>query len=269
MWCTDPPDDKVFKAEALGVKPPGAYGQAITCYKGHMYTVGGTNGFAYNSDIFRLDLRTYTWDQVFIATGHEYEPMGRYRHEVVKVENKLHVLGGGTGDWAFELMDIPVFDLDTAKWSRLEAKADTSMSEPLAPLARKCHSAVQIDTPGGTEVFVVGGTDGVGVFDDIWKLNMKTLQWTVIRDAYLPHGLYFHSAAVTPQGCMYVFGGICPRDPSNSRTNTLFKMWVTIPKLNEMCWEALLHYYPNLEKANRAHLRSLGIPCHFLDRLEQ
>ncbi|XP_047527782.1 kelch domain-containing protein 10-like [Vanessa atalanta] len=106
------------------------------------------------------------WEPVFIGTGEEGEPLGRYRHEVVRVGNKLYIIGGGTGELAFELMDIPMYDLETNTWTKLVPKGDDSMKDTVVPLGRKCHSAVQIDTLSGVQVFVAGGTDGQAVFNE-------------------------------------------------------------------------------------------------------
>lgn len=266
-WKASPGDAKLLVLEATGSKPPGQYGQAILCHDGYFYTIGGTNGFAYNSDIYRLDLRTLIWESVFVGTGGEEEPIGRYRHEVARVDDQLYIIGGGTGEWAFELMEIPVFDLQTRTWSMLTPKADDTQGVAVAPLPRKCHSAVQIDTPTGVQVFVAGGSDGNSVFEDIWKLNLSEMQWYKMHKTVLPNPLYFHSSTVTSQGCMYVFGGIEPKEDAASRNNILYKVWLCIPKLSEICWEAMLHLYPTLDSMPRARLLDMGIPVHLVDRL--
>lgn len=193
--------------------------------------------------------------------------MGRYRHEVARVDDKLYIIGGGTGEWAFELMEIPMFDLQTRTWSMLIPKADDSLKDTLAPLPRKCHSAVQINTSNGVQVFVTGGSDGQSVFEDVWRLNVSSLQWTLMQKTVLPNPLYFHSSAVTSTGCMYVFGGIEPKERATSRNNILHKVWLCIPKLSEICWEALLHYHPHMDQMDQQTLVNVGVPRHFVARL--
>ncbi|XP_072943830.1 kelch domain-containing protein 10 homolog [Epargyreus clarus] len=266
-WRTCRGDAKLRILDVIGQRPPGQYGQTILCHDGYFYTIGGTNGYAYNCDIFRLDLRKLTWEPVFVGTGQEGEPMGRYRHEVARVGDKLYIIGGGTGDWAFELMEIPTFDLQTNTWTILIPKADQKNNKAIVPLARKCHSAVQIDTPDGAQVFVAGGSDGVYVFDDFWRLNISDLQWTRMQKTALPHPLYFHSSTVTSYGCMYVFGGIEPKDDTICRKNNLYKVWLCIPKLSEICWEALLSFSPKIDQIDRQTLLNMGIPLHFVDRI--
>nr|AON96615.1 kelch domain-containing protein 10-like protein [Bicyclus anynana] len=267
-WRTHENDAKLQVLEVTGARPPGQYGQSILCHDGAFYTVGGTNGFAYNCDIYRLDLRTMVWEPIFVGTGQEDEPLGRYRHEVARVGNKLYIIGGGTGEWAFELMEIPMFDLETRTWTILTPKADDSMKDTVQPLPRKCHSAVQIDTPNGAQVFVAGGTDGHGVFDDIWRLNLSDMRWHLMQKTVLPQPLYFHSSTVSSNGCMYVFGGIEPNLQETRRNNVMYKVWLCIPKLSEICWEALLNFHPNMDQVDKSSLLDVGIPRHFVERLQ-
>lgn len=178
------------------------------------------------------------------------------------------MLGGGTADWAFELMEIPTFDLETRKWTTLFAKADDSAPVSIIPFSRKCHSAVQVSTPTGVQVFVAGGYDGNVVFNNVWRLNLENLQWTLMKKSILPNNVYFHSASVTSFGCMYIFGGIISKQTNMIwRSNDMYKMWIYIPKLSEMAWEALLHYCPDLGDTDRNSLLNLGIPKHFVDRV--
>lgn len=221
------------------------------------------NIFALN----RLDLRTLIWEPVYIGTGQEGVPFGRYRHEVAKVSNKVYIIGGGTWEWAFELMEIPVFDLESNTWTIVVPKADDSLTNTLGPLPRKCHSAVQVDAPDGTQVFVAGGSDGQAVFEDVWRLHVPTMQWTLMQKTVLPNPLYFHSSTITSYGCMYVFGGIEPKENAASRNNILYKVWLCIPKLSEICWEALLYFHPYLDQVDRKTLLNIGVPRHFIDRI--
>lgn len=207
------------------------------------------------------------WEALFVGTGQEDEPLGRYRHEIIRDGNKFYIIGGGTGEWAFDLMEIPMFDLETNTWKMINGKADESELEPLTPFARKCHSAVQIHTLDGVQVFVAGGSDGHLVYSDIWRLSIPDMQWTLMKKTMLPNPLYFHSSAVTPSGCMYIFGGIEPKHDLTGRNNILYKVWVCIPKLSEISFEALLNFHPNLDQVDKTSLLRIGIPKHLVQRL--
>jgi hypothetical protein len=56
VWRTCQGDAKLEILDVVGNRPPGLYGQAILCHDGAFYTIGGTNGFAYNCDIYRYDI---------------------------------------------------------------------------------------------------------------------------------------------------------------------------------------------------------------------
>lgn len=53
VWKTSSGDAKLQILDVTGTRPPGQYGQAVLCHDGGFYTIGGTNGFAYNCDIYR------------------------------------------------------------------------------------------------------------------------------------------------------------------------------------------------------------------------
>lgn len=134
------------------------------------------------------------------------------------------------------------------------------------PSPRRCHGAIQLDTPTGIQVFIIGGYDGENVFDDLWKLELSTLQWTHIENCRLPRPTYFHSTAATPEGKLYVFGGIYINDDIN-RSNDVFTTWLCIPKLSEISWEALLKYNQGIRNVKREDLFHVGLPKRFIDRL--
>ena len=83
----------------------------------------------------------------------------------------------------------------------------------------------------------------------------------------LPYPVYFHSATVTPSGCMYVFGGVKTLNSTEDvRSNDIFRMWLTQPSLAELCWEVVTACL-QCNKALLSEARKLGIPHHFLKRV--
>lgn len=125
---------------------------------------------------------------------------------------------------------------------------------------------MQLDTEHGIQIFVTGGYNGEDIFDDLWKLDLNTFQWTLIDTCCLPKPLYFHSTAVSPEGKLYVFGGIYTEV---SRSNEVYATWLCIPKLSEMCGEAVLHYWPDLIYRKKDELIDIGLPRCFVSRLEE
>ena len=46
--------------------------------KDTLYTVGGTTGYSYSIDVYKLDLMTFEWEALFIANGSDDAPAPRY-----------------------------------------------------------------------------------------------------------------------------------------------------------------------------------------------
>lgn len=260
---------RVFRLTVEGDLPVAQYGPGIVVHDNYLYTIGGTTGFDYSCDVYRLNLRTKVWENVYICRPEMREdPEGRYRHEVVYDGKHIFILGGGTSVTVYDLQTIPAFNLQTNSWDYFETKADPSIVDGI-PKPRKCFSCVQLETDNGVEAYITGGlqSDLITYFDDVWKINFRTMQWTLVKSAVLPEPLYFHSAATPGNGCMYIFGGIEFNKTAMRRRNDLYKMWMTIPKLSEMCWDAITHYNPNLDKYKRNYLLKTGIPERFVDRV--
>ncbi|XP_049295093.1 kelch domain-containing protein 10 homolog [Anopheles funestus] len=258
------------EVEVKGDPPPPQYGQAIVISDNFLYSIGGTNGFDYTLDVHRLHLPTRTWECAYECNQNIREdPSGRYRHELAYDDSKIYVIGGGTSDAVFILSNIPVYDMKANKWEYLLTKPDPLANSPGIPTARKCHSCVQIRTDQGVEVVVAGGYDGVNYYNDIWKLNLSTMQWKKMQKSNLPYPLFFHDAAITSDGCMHIFGGIKYSNNTSVRTNTLYRMWTTIPRLSVIAWEALLHYIPSLPSRRPEELLEAGIPRQFVERVQE
>ncbi|BFG03244.1 kelch domain-containing protein 10 homolog [Drosophila madeirensis] len=265
----------VNRLKVTGDLPTAQYGPGIVIHKNYLYTIGGTTGFDYTCDVYRLDMRTGVWENVYISRPEMREdPEGRYRHEVIYDGKHIFVLGGGTSHSVYDLQRIPAYNLDANCWDYFDTFpdpriVDVGRNNKGYPKPRKCFSCVQHQsTNGDIEAFITGGLQGdfSTYFSDIWKLNMRTKQWFLLETS-LPRPLYFHSAAHSDNGCMYVFGGIEYNDKEMRRRNGLYKMWMTVPKLSEMCWDAVTYYNDNLDMYDRKTLLKSGIPKTFTDRL--
>lgn len=161
---------------------------------------------------------------------------------------------------------IPAFDISLNKWKTIKTLSDPNIATNNGyPEPRKFHSCVQQQTDNGIEVVIAGGSKADSVYlDDIWKLNLTTHQWTKFAQTSLPYQLFFHDAATNGNGCMYTFGGTTQR---SDRMNDLHKMWIKIPKLSEISWEAMIHYWPRLYSMEPEKLRLLGVPDEFVNRV--
>ncbi|KAK5640434.1 hypothetical protein RI129_011245 [Pyrocoelia pectoralis] len=255
-----------------GKKPKRQYGQAIVMHKNILYVIGGTDGFSYNCDIHRVNLNKNprVWRSLYLhkkstEENGSYEPPGRYRHEIAFDGKNIYIIGGGTAIKSYNLIDIPVFNIKTKKWQKMASIGDPRAT-PNYPDARRCHGIVQVKTDNDIHVFVLGGYQtNEQAFNDLWRLELSTLRWTLITKNMLPKAPYFHSVALTREGKLYVFGGM-EGGRVLKRNNKLFSAWIRIPPLAEIAWEALLHYFPNVPLANR--FNHLQIPNRFLSKCE-
>lgn len=240
-----------------GKYPTKVYGQSLTIYKNCLYVFGGTTGWVYNSELHKLDFNTSQWSMV------ETEgviPEGRYRHEVAIYNGRLYVFGGGRSYLCYNFEQMPVFDMESNIWSEVDTIPDSQYGFP-AP--RRCHSCVQLKK----DAYIAGGYDGEKIFGDIWRLCLVTLRWRKLP-VMLPEPVYFHSADVTPAGCMYIFGGVTVIE--HVRTSSVYRVWLQPPpSLKELCWSWIIDHVPRIGKLSKEKLLQLGIPHDCVWRIAQ
>ncbi|KAF2883774.1 hypothetical protein ILUMI_22406 [Ignelater luminosus] len=258
-----------------GKSPQSMYGQAMVLHKNLLYVIGGTDGFTFTCDIHRVNLNkdVKVWKQMYKTSritvdncedNAPYEPEGRYRHEVGFDGNNIFLIGGGTSCKSYNLTEIPIFNIASRTWRR-ETSIAVANGELSYPQPRKCHGLVQFKSGNKNYVYIVCGLGDEGALNDLWRLQLSTLQWTLIKNPVLPKGLYFHATALSYHGKMYIFGGINgSRDLK--RTNDIYCAWMYIPKLSEICWEAVL-YYIGYKNVTKTILRQLKVPERFINRL--
>lgn len=73
----------------------------------------------------RLNMTNLVWESVYVCQGRgDYEPAGRYRHEVAFDGKCIYILGGGTANAVYDFLDIPTFDLEKREWYKRRTKRD-------------------------------------------------------------------------------------------------------------------------------------------------
>lgn len=205
---------------------------------------------------------------MYVSNDHmrDDDPPGRYRHEIAHDDDNIYIFGGGTQGISFELDQIPAYSLTENRFRYIKTKPDSQVTANGGyPEARRFHSCTQQIGDNGIDVIIAGGFKAPNVYlDDIWKFNLRTYQWTLYKQTKLPYKLYFHDAASTGNGLMYIFGGVSGR--AENRTNDLHKMWVQIPALSEICWDAITYYHPTISSRSKEDLLRVGIPLKFAER---
>lgn len=265
------------KLDVIGDQPEKKYGQCQVLDWPNFYIIGGTTGFIYNLDVHRLDLQTCNWECIYSNFNNldtsDSDPEGRYRHEVVLHNNTIFVLGGGQSIETFTLQKIPCFDLSTNRWhvrrtlpepdfNSLRHQGEQNITG--YPKDRKCHSCVHYKN----YAYIFGGRCILQVYGDLWRLNLDTLQWNCLITSQLsPFKAFFHSAAVTNSGCMYIFGGVLSVS-DDKRSNSVHKVWLDVPSLQELVWSRLSDSFHACRSPKIAdELLKYGVPIAFVKRL--
>jgi len=158
-----------------------------------------------------------------------------------------------------------MFDVATKQWQLLSAKHDHRVPEPGYPIQRYSHTCVQCPDKANL-VYLCGGV-GVGqTFNDFWRIDFDTLQWEKLCITHRPISL--HSTEITPSGRMYCYGGLIPFDNNGAFSNTLTSGWIKIPKLKDICWEAMIYYFKQqMFKSTDECLKKIGIPQEYYERI--
>ena len=254
----------------VGDIPTPRYGHSMTLTSDAVFVLGGTTGSQYNMQVFRLDTKNLSWrdvtprHSVSETSITQHSPQPRYRHEIVHWNDQLLMLGGGAGQQIFGFVELWAFNIGLNMWNKLKSEPCSRCGK--YPVPRKFHAVVQY----GNYAYMCGGLTATDILDDFWRLDLRTLAWRRMDDR-LPQPVYFHAAAVTPAGCMYVFGGVI-RIGQEKRSNDVFKKWLVIPSLQEIVWDVLVNRYSeSFSHKNFVQLlknNGLCLPLKFQNRIE-
>ena len=153
--------------------PTPGYGQGVVLGPNEcMFIFGGTTGLIYNNDLHKYDFKTRRWELIRCSMP----PSARYRHEMASTEGGFIVIGGYGINGACPLDTLPVYSYADHSWQYVECKQDPVHD---SPQARRSHSCVKFKD----NVYVCGGfqeDSGDAIYDDIWKLNVRTFTWSKI-----------------------------------------------------------------------------------------
>ncbi|XP_002741198.1 kelch domain-containing protein 10-like [Saccoglossus kowalevskii] len=238
---------------------------AAVLRSGNLYVFGGcrkiaNDNFHFDAELYKLNLESCIWEKLAGSEcSNEIQPEGMYRHGIACDDHKLYVLGYS---WS-EVYTIPhlhkiyAYDLKLSMWESLSTHPDYLKG---FPPTRIYHSCAQRNN----DVFISGGHNNSLIYDDLWRLNLTTLQWTSLNK--LPIKSFFHTASITPSGCMYYFGGVTKLDDS-SRTGETYRIWLEVPSLFELCWYHVSSLIPDLDSLSDERLITLGIPRSLIGRV--
>ncbi|XP_057322067.1 kelch domain-containing protein 10 homolog [Microplitis mediator] len=265
--------ENVYVQETDGQVPISSFALDLIRHGKYLYTVGIVRGFKFFPDVYKLNIENGVWEVVYICRGLDAnEPVGRVGHSLVYGNKMIYIFGGTADDPGLDLLSfirIPAFDLEKCCWKIVDTHGDENHT-PQYPAAREDFGVTSYTDPdsGEMNVIISGGGYDDNVFNSIWRLNLTSLKWTCLErfGTVLPHFVENNSMTVSPAGKLFTFGGyIYDYDMEQGFCiSTLHSTWLRIPKLTDICWEAIFHYYPNLTSMTDEELYSLGIPLHLL-----
>lgn len=161
-----------------------------------------------------------------------------------------------------------MFDISTNKWQYFKTLPDIKNLSTPYPTKRCYYGWAQCVTQP-EYVYMSGGTNGFNFFSDIWRLNLSTLQWCNLTPCKLPKSMFLHSSTIVPSGRIYYYNGVVRNDSNLMyQKDDILCAWVRIPKLKDICWDAMLYYFKNqLLKSSIEDLQNLGLPSEYYERI--
>jgi N-acetylneuraminic acid mutarotase len=169
-------------------------------YKDKLYTFGGWNGFTrtWFNDVHVFSFETKTWRAV---TAQGNPPLKRTSHSAVIHGNKMYVFGGFSGEEY--LNDMHEFDLDTETWSELTPFCKGDVPSPRSRFCAAVH---------GDCMYILGGWNKVGYFNDFYVFNFATRVWSSISNWNFKVPSIIQYSLAASEEFLYIFGGFCARE---------------------------------------------------------
>ncbi|KAL3990126.1 hypothetical protein ACH3XW_30475 [Acanthocheilonema viteae] len=247
--------------KTIGDVPIKQYGSCLVHNNGKFYVFGGTTGWEYNLEVRSLEpefsgnkdyagrREPIRWKWTLLHNGSGIN--GRYRHEAVVINDEIILIGGGTPEWTSPLTELLVFNISEKNFRTQITLPDTNHGYPAGRLYYGCVKF-------GNNAYILGGCTEKSVMhrfidrivlrprllQDCWQLDLKEWRWKLLSGE-LNQQICFHAATVTPEGCIYVFGGTTD-EKFERRTNQLQRCWIKPPTLFYIAARAIINAYPTL-----------------------
>ncbi|KAA6425251.1 MAG: hypothetical protein FRX49_04746 [Trebouxia sp. A1-2] len=149
------------------------------------------------NDIWRLDLKTWTWTETSVQgeVGISLQPISRF--QAAAVQNMVYIHTHRS------LNDILVLDVANPDSPKLKQVPVTG-NQGATPSARGLHTVTAV----GNKLYLFGGASQKGQMqNDLWVLDLSTMQWTQLHPkGEAPHIRCSHTAVLMGQDIV-CFGG--------------------------------------------------------------
>ncbi|KAH0561323.1 hypothetical protein KQX54_016210 [Cotesia glomerata] len=240
-------NEHAIKQPLQGEVPNYAFPCNIIRDGGYYYLVGDIDDKNNRvGNVYRINMKSGIWECV-------------YKCQRKDKENKL---------WKNKLA---AFDVENPRWRMINTHGDVD-HVPNYPMNRDEFSGSSLrithyrDSNSDVIVILSGEIDSKDYYNDLWTLNLSTMTWKNIdnRGSLIPRTFRRYSMTVSPAGQLFTFGEFIgdpkARVPCGSRVHSV---WITIPKLIDICWESVLHYLPGLVSMSQEQIENLGISWKF------
>ena len=206
----NPKRNRFEKIDTTGDKPKALYGHSLVPHNHFLYLFGGTSGFVYYNDLYRLDLLTKTWTKLQPSGK---SPEHRYKHYVVgnypldpgkmptlynNDPDVFYVIGGINSSTLFG--NIYKYIISRNQWETVKIKMNTGLFK-----GRYGHTCVYFNE----SIYVFGGWEGKKRTNDLIRFDFKKSAWKIEEvkaEDYMPSERDFH-ASVLHDNYFYVIGG--------------------------------------------------------------
>jgi N-acetylneuraminic acid mutarotase len=196
----DPATNTTALVEATGEVFSRRSALTALVWKDRLYTFGGWNGFTrtWFNDVHVFNFDTKTWRAV-AAKGEP--PLKRTSHSAVIHNNKMYVFGGFSGEEY--LNDMHEFDLESETWTDITRQCKGDVPSPRSRFCAAVH---------GDNMYILGGWNKVGYFNDFYVFNFATRVWNNISNwNFKVPSISQYSLAVSEE-FLYIFGGFCAQE---------------------------------------------------------
>lgn len=236
--------------------PLGRVQHAAAIVGRHLYIHGGNCGdtiLAEGPSVWRINIDQLKWEQVYPETivGSK-APGSRWGHAAASYNDEGFFIFGGCigngGSYVKHTNELWWFDTKENQWTWLKPKvanaavamsASKTAQRPLNMPSPRAHSSVVVHN---NWIVVVGGTNGVEYFGDVWAYRMGTRVWSRFHllvpsseNTVLEPAWFYNSVAVIKE-TMY----IAASDTVASPLNKLYSINLAI--LRDVSGNDMPHY---------------------------
>ena len=126
-----------------------------------------------------------------------YEPQPRWGHALVEYKGCTYLVGGcDSNRWPIGLSSVEVLNPTTLKWQRRTTSGETPVQVFYAACA-VVHNYL----------YVFGGYVYGEVSNDLWRLDLESLQWSPVQQANKPPPRCYAGLVADKQQRLVLYGG--------------------------------------------------------------